>query len=307
MKEAQIKIDDPYHSDDDTLNRASTNAAERAFSALKSLSLADQVEIPTSVPNLGKRISRNYIRKIEDIEKQYPGQTPYIYAYAIKRYWHAAWKSAYWMDEARLAKIVGDTDYTRKMSTAIGYVEIEGGAWTLYNDLAEIHAPIIETLLCETPFTEPPDSKTTLNAMGCYWLSIANQAVKTKEMSKAFDLIDEAYEAFSLESGIAMWEIIDEDHKKELAKSRESESEIRSSIGKAAAAARLSKDPKQKAKEWVFDCWKSWQDRPDSYPSQAAFARSMLEKELGLTSQPTIEAWCRAWKKQEADLAKPAQ
>ncbi|MCQ9615917.1 hypothetical protein L1889_03715 [Paenalcaligenes niemegkensis] len=122
---------------------------------------------------------------------------------------------------------------------------------------------------------------------------------------KALDLIDEAYDAISLENGLHMWESADTEARKDVLESAETVALIRSNIGRAAAAARLLKDPKQKAKEWVLGCWKTWQVHPHLYPSQAAFARSMLEKEIGLTSQPTIEAWCREWKK--ATLTQPAQ
>lgn len=61
--------------------------------------------------------------------------------------------------------------------------------------------------------------------------------------------------------------------------------------------ARWRDAPKSKEKDFVFDCWKSWQDKPGQYKSQAAFARAMLEKCEHLESQKVIEDWCRAWKK----------
>ncbi|WON74236.1 hypothetical protein [Nitrosospira sp. Is2] len=55
------------------------------------------------------------------------------------------------------------------------------------------------------------------------------------------------------------------------------------------------RDPKQKEKKFVFECWQQWQKAPHSYPSKAAFARDMLTKCELLTSQKKIEDWCRDW------------
>jgi len=68
-------------------------------------------------------------------------------------------------------------------------------------------------------------------------------------------------------------------------------------LARKGAKAKLFNDPKQQEKTFVLECWLAWQQNPDSYPSQAAFARDMLEKCEALVSQPKIEAWCREWKK----------
>jgi hypothetical protein len=58
----------------------------------------------------------------------------------------------------------------------------------------------------------------------------------------------------------------------------ESLQRARSSIGFQNAMRRLEQDPKQKAKAFVKDCWKSWQNNPGLYKSQTAFATAMLTK-----------------------------
>jgi hypothetical protein len=68
-------------------------------------------------------------------------------------------------------------------------------------------------------------------------------------------------------------------------------------LARHAASKRLEKDPRQKEKRFVFDCWSKWQENPANYKSQAAFARDMLEKCAHLTSHKKIEDWCREWKK----------
>lgn len=69
-------------------------------------------------------------------------------------------------------------------------------------------------------------------------------------------------------------------------------------IARKGAMAMLANDPRQEAKRFVYECWQEWQAGRTAYSSQAAFARDMLSKWDGvLVSQPSIEAWCRQWKK----------
>ncbi len=72
----------------------------------------------------------------------------------------------------------------------------------------------------------------------------------------------------------------------------------RTEIGKAGAAAKLAKDPKQLEKAAVRECWEAWQTEPARYKGVAAFARDMLQKFESLESQQVIERWCRAWAKE---------
>jgi hypothetical protein len=68
-----------------------------------------------------------------------------------------------------------------------------------------------------------------------------------------------------------------------------------------AAAVKVEKDPKTEKKRTVREIWDRWQREPNIYPSQAAFARDMLEKYGGgsagdLKSQAVIQRWCKEWK-----------
>jgi hypothetical protein len=69
----------------------------------------------------------------------------------------------------------------------------------------------------------------------------------------------------------------------------------KSDQGRRGAMARIAKDPKQKDKTAVFECWRKWQLEPANYKSKAAFARDMLSKYENLKSQKKIEDWCREW------------
>lgn len=72
----------------------------------------------------------------------------------------------------------------------------------------------------------------------------------------------------------------------------------RKEIGKAGAAAKLAKDPKQAEKAAVRECWEAWRDDRSRYKGVAAFARDMLQKFESLESQQVIERWCRTWAKE---------
>ncbi|MFA7269473.1 MAG: hypothetical protein WC073_09030 [Sterolibacterium sp.] len=61
------------------------------------------------------------------------------------------------------------------------------------------------------------------------------------------------------------------------------------------AIEKIKRDPKQKEKLFVRECWQDWQKKPDSYKSKAAFAKDMLTKCEHLESQKKIEDWCREW------------
>ncbi|WP_175939918.1 hypothetical protein [Caballeronia sp. BCC1704] len=75
------------------------------------------------------------------------------------------------------------------------------------------------------------------------------------------------------------------------------------SFAREGAMARYARDPKQKEKAFVRQCWSDWQRKPSCYASKAAFARDMLTKCEHLTSQKQIEDWCREWEKNERSFA----
>jgi len=45
------------------------------------------------------------------------------------------------------------------------------------------------------------------------------------------------------------------------------------------AKERHAKDPRRQARNFVHECWLAWRAKPSQYPSAAAFARAMLDKE----------------------------
>lgn len=63
------------------------------------------------------------------------------------------------------------------------------------------------------------------------------------------------------------------------------------------ARLRHARDPRQKEKGFIRECFDAWQLQPGRYKTTAAFARDMLEKCQHLTSQRKIEDWVREWRR----------
>lgn len=60
---------------------------------------------------------------------------------------------------------------------------------------------------------------------------------------------------------------------------------------------KLENDPKQKEKEFIFDCWNDWRQGKRVYKNQTAFINDMLEKNEFLKNFKVIEGWCTGWNK----------
>lgn len=64
------------------------------------------------------------------------------------------------------------------------------------------------------------------------------------------------------------------------------------------AKERHARDPRRRARNFVHECWLEWQSKPSQYPSAAAFARAMLDKEPDtLKSEVVVTRWVREWAK----------
>ena len=67
----------------------------------------------------------------------------------------------------------------------------------------------------------------------------------------------------------------------------------RSKTASAAATVGHARSKKRQAKDFVRDCWLTTHGQ---YPSDAAFARDMMEKQPELQSEVTIARWVREWR-----------
>lgn len=290
MEDQAIQVKDPALID--IKERARTRALEK----LEQLNLPDVVELEGDLSFLGKRMQAAAEKRVERLREAFGTDLQQVVALAIKCYWHSAWRGAIWMDEARLRGLIADNDYTRGMSTAEGYIETEGGAWTMFSELASVDNAAEVEKFSPLPAPQPTDIE-LLSALSCHFLYQASARMEAGLPIEALALIHEAYEAECLSQGLNMWNQAADLTKQELM--GDATDAARSEMGRAAAAARFQRDPKQQEKRFIRDCWQGWQDEPDRYPSQAAFARDMLQKCEHIVSQKTIEDWCRDWTRSE--------
>lgn len=79
--------------------------------------------------------------------------------------------------------------------------------------------------------------------------------------------------------------------------------QARTSEASKAAKAKHAKDPRQKAKEQVYELFLAWQQGDQSaYRSAAAFARDMLDKFPDeLSSQQVVERWVAGWRRRTGE------
>ena len=82
--------------------------------------------------------------------------------------------------------------------------------------------------------------------------------------------------------------------------SEDVEKRARRNLARKAAMERLKRDPKQKEKLFVRECWDNWQEKPDSYKGKTSFAKDMLSKYENLENQTVIVRWCGVWEKENS-------
>lgn len=69
----------------------------------------------------------------------------------------------------------------------------------------------------------------------------------------------------------------------------------------ASAGGKTPRKGQAQAKEAIRLEWQAWQAGDSRYHSQGAFAKKMCDKHLCIASSQTIEAWCRTWRKNNAE------
>ncbi|MBR8214702.1 hypothetical protein [Burkholderia vietnamiensis] len=73
-------------------------------------------------------------------------------------------------------------------------------------------------------------------------------------------------------------------------------------VSRKGGITRHAKDPKQKDKRFVRECWEQWQQYPKDYKNKSDFARGMLDKCEHLKSEKVITDWCREWEAEKGSL-----
>lgn len=73
----------------------------------------------------------------------------------------------------------------------------------------------------------------------------------------------------------------------------------KTSAARNSARVKVARDPRQRDKAFVLQCWKEWKADPSRYKNKTKFARDMLDKCQHLESEKKITDWCREWEKSE--------
>jgi hypothetical protein len=288
--------------DDDFYKRheaAIEKADATSLAEVAAMKLPKAIFVTRTVSNLGEKIGEKYVKTYADLAERYTQQLEKLFAIAIRQYWLACSRGASYVRFGTELGIMGDNEYTRSMSTAIGYSQKEGGAWTMYNETGLIRAKSeLAKYAAEVGFLGDFKDVDLVLAIALLWLHDASTAAGCGAVP--LDLIHEAYDAFDLANGEGMWDAGYELGRFEALNDEKTGAAARSALARAGALARRDGDPRHAAKAFVKGCWDNWQNAPDRYDGKASFARDMLEKQPILTNQKVIEDWCRLWEKQSA-------
>ncbi len=265
------------------LDRMQIQSGAAALESVNRMALPTAVEIlAESFSGLGPKIHRDACRRLDDLKNKYGDKLPYLIGLSARETWFALYDGAGTIALMIAEGVLADSDQSRYLATAEGYGEDEGVACALYNHLAGSPASHQQTTIQDyTPFEGRPSWYDILEGAALYWFAEAAGSYRAGNVEGAFNWISEAYDALSLS-------LLDKG-------SSEMVKDAHSYLASRGAKQMLAKSPKQKDKATVRECWETWQKRPDSYDSKAAFARDMREKFSNLESQPVIEGWCRKW------------
>ena len=174
---------------------ADLEAVELAIKTVLEMKLPEEVFISADLLTMGKRLSRIYTRKYEQVAEIHGvNNLGKLAALANKYYWISCHEAANIMKACSLLGKYDDFDIDEKLKSAEGYADYEGWAHTLYD-----YASTIQT--CDTINGEGFKDD-VLIFIGLHWLNIAE---KLQENSDKFDYIAEALNAFELHSSYDMY------------------------------------------------------------------------------------------------------
>jgi len=211
---------------------------------------------------------------------------------SLREIWLSLFESSGYLPLMMDESAMSDSDYMQKLATAEGHGEMEGIAWTLYNNLIEIEeSQQRATFRDGTPFVERLSLGDILEGAAIYWFVAAANSYRAGDVVGAFDWLSEAHDALSLANGSHMW---DEGAKSErelaMENSVNAEAAARTSLAKAAAQARHMETRNMKAD--VF----SWLDvHMTEFKSMDAAALAILKQQPIVFR--TAREWVGHWKK----------
>ncbi|SSW66661.1 hypothetical protein AVE30378_02200 [Achromobacter veterisilvae] len=271
------------------------------------MGLPSAIDLVKALNHLGPATARVYDAELTRLDGAFQDELPQFVACAYAAYWYAAWDGACWFELSIISGTILDNDYTRSHTTPKGYLAHNGGGGNVMLNvsldeqkalfsamLRTTHAPRLKALL---EGDEERLMGNLLSAASCYFFHEANSmTVRGTPLTEIMDAVCEAHDlrvqADSFDAWNNAYDCAREDP--------DLQSDLRRAQARAGALAKLSADPKQRDKALVRECWQAWQAKPESYPSQAAFARDMLTKCAHLVNTRTVEDWCREWGKTAA-------
>jgi hypothetical protein len=265
-------------------NEANKKTGAMALRKSLAMHLPKKVELSDEITGLGRKSSREAMKLYGELKEEFGGDLAVKIAIALHEYWFACWDAASYFVLCAENGAMRNTKYTRRMSTAQGYADDYGWAGTLINGLSDIHPKSERIVFIKTSMNAPiMDINVALRCMALYWFHQAANHAALGEHEAAADLL---YEAFSaLESTVVsrVWEDAWGEATRQSEESSPTvEQRARSENASRAALARYANNPvaieKKAAKGFAKECWDSWQENPDRYRSQGAFANDILTK-----------------------------
>jgi hypothetical protein len=268
-----------------------------ALSSVNKMDLPKEVIISdTSFSGLGLKTSRAACKELERLREVYGDKLPYLIGLSLREIWFSLFDGSSYIALMVVEGDMADNDHTQRLSSAVGYGEYEGIAWTLYNHLSELTVSQQQMSFRNgSPFEERVPLVDLLNGAAMYWFAAAATARRSGDLDGTLDCLFEAQDALSLAHGNHMWDEGIRIEREEIApqKSADALAAARSALAKAAAQARHSENREMKAE--VF----TWLDvNMPSYKSMDAAAQAIIRQQP--IAFRTARDWVGDWKKLRA-------
>lgn len=172
------------------LDKIKQEAKELALKSVNEMGLPLAVSLPKSIKTMGSKLKKTYERHYASLVNIHDEKELSLrVANAIRGYWLACHEASNFMRLCyfRVSKNLNETQ--EKLSTAQGYADYEGWAYTFYDALSDLDHEL--------------NLNETMQIMALYWLS---EAEKKSDSAEKYDFIAEALDSLSLEVGNYMWD-----------------------------------------------------------------------------------------------------
>ena len=241
---------------------------------------------------LGLKVSRDASQNLKRLREAHGVNLPYLIGLSLREIWFALCNSASYYARMMAAGEVADNDYTQKFKTPKGYGEMEGIAWTLYNELINLEESQQQaTFRNGTPFQSRLSLEDILNGAALYWFSSAAISHQEGDIEGAFTQLGEAYDAMSLAHGDHMWDSGAESTGEfQTENSVNAETAARTALAKVAAHARHAENRSMKA-----DVFAWLNTNMPKFKSMDAAAQAITKQQP--IAFRTARDWTGEWKK----------